>query len=461
MLEDKNIHQFLSWQPPAEADLHNFISELYAKYERFQSLTEDTFGTSGLVVLLIFALFLLLIIVIYIKSTVDTFRAGRQEMENPDSEPDGLFYTLEEPQIILANDNNLNAAPLPKRDDAENLEDASEPTEIETETEPEDTEEALERQRERELSADLIKASEKTADYLNLEQEYNELKQKMQFYAEAEQAKISQISQPDKPKATNSVSVIGIILNMLGRNVSEQKIAQAIYFNSKAAMSAEDVLQLIRTVRDFVGLCNAGKFDFLPHRETLPKLKDAVMGLAKGDYSGSLLLLQALLNNLMEKAETEQNVIQDLTYAMAANCACILGNIARLNDLELAFNSFELATELSPKNVNAWNRLGDLYMLENSPEKAMIAYQSVMDIADRIMYAAQVANAQKQLAEYYQKQGMETKAAQYKEESEHFYNLYGINAPLTSSETLVYKAFVDNNDAYLPNTVNSLLISRR
>lgn len=461
MIEDKNMHQFLSWQPPAEADLHNFISSLYDKYEKFQSLTEDTFGTSGLVVLLIFALFLLLIIIIYIKSTIDTFRAGKQEMEDPDSEPDGLFYTLEEPQIILANDNNINAAPLPSRTDAENNEDASEPTEIETEMEPEDKEEALQRQRERELSADLIKASEKTADYLNLEQEYNELKQKMQFYTEAEQAKLSRILQPDKPKAQNSVSVIGIILNMLGRNVSEQKIAQAIYFNYNTSMSAEDVLQLIRTVRDFIGLCNAGKFDFLPHRETMPKLKDAVMGLAKGDYSGSLLLLQALLNNLMEKAETEQNVIQDLTYAMAANCACILGNIARLNDLELAFNSFELATELSPKNVNAWNRLGDLFILENYPEKAMLAYQTVMDIADRIMYASQVANAQKQLAGYYLKQGMEAKAAQYQQESDRYYELYGINAPLTTSETMVYKTFVDNNDAYLPTTVNSLLVPRR
>ena len=458
MLEDKNMHQFLSWQPPAEADLHNFISLLYAKYEKFQSLTEDTFGTSGLLVLFIFALFLLLIIVIYIKSTIDTFRAGKQELEDPNAEPDGLFYTLEEPQIILANDNDIT--PTPNRNDGKNAEDLQESTAIEPEIKPEDEEDTRQRQKERELSADLIKASEKTADYLNLEQEYNELRQKMQLYAEAEQAKISRVSQPNKPEVQNSVSVIGIILNMLGRNVSEQKIAQAVYFNFKATMSEEDVLQLIRTVRDFIGLCNAGKFDFLPNSETLPKLKDAVMGLAKGDYSGSLLLLQALLNNLMEKAETEQNVIQDLTYAMAANCACILGNIARLNDLELAYNSFELATELSPKNVNAWNRLGDLYILENSPEKAMIAYQSVMDVADRIMYASQVANAQKQLATYYLKQGMENKAAQYKEESENFYNLYGINAPLTASETLVYKAFVDNNDTYLPSTINSLLISR-
>lgn len=455
MAENNYMHQILSWQPPAEADLHNFISALYAKYEKFQSMTADTFGTSGLVVLLIFALFILLIIFIYVKSIVNTFRAGREEIENPDSEPDGLFYTVEEPEIILANDNEISAVAKPV---AEDLPNTQEQTEIADE--PEDTEEERQRQQERELSADLIRASEKTADYLNLEQDYKELKLKMQQHAEAEQSRIyakqpSEVSLPKSP-----VSILSIIINMLGRNVSEQKIAQAVYFYSKNIMSAEDVMQIIRTIRDFIGLCNAGKFDYLPQHATLPRLKDAVLGLAKGDYSLSLLLLQALLNNLMEEAEKEHGVIQDLNYAMAANCACIMGNIAALNDLELAHNSFELATELSPKNVNAWNRLGDLFIKENYPEKAMLAYQTVMDIADRIMYAAQIANAQKQLAEYYLKQGLETKADQYRQESERYYELYGINAPLTTSESLVYKTFVDNNDAYLPAAVDALLISR-
>lgn len=460
MFETKYIHQLFSWQPPAEADLHDFISSLYARYENFQRLTEEGFGSSGLIVLLLFFLFLVLIIIIYIKSTIDTFKAGQEEIENPEAEPNGLFYTLENPEIISANDNHLS--PLPLNNQPTDTDEH--PTENRNENEAKveediDPAEAEERQKEKELSADLVRASERTADYFNLAQDYEALKQKMQLHAQAEHGKISAI-QNSTATETQPENMIAVIINMLSRNVSEQKIAQAVYFHYKALHSAEDVIQIVRTIRDFIGLCNAGKFNYLPQRETLPSLQNALLQFASGDSSACLILLQALLNNLMEEAERESGIIKDLNYAMAANCACLLGNIARLNDMELAHNSFELATELSPKNVNAWNCLGDSYMAEDAKEKAMIAYQTVLDIADRIMYARQIAHAQQQLASYYLEQGLETKAAQYQQESSNFYNAYGINAALTSGETLVYKAIADESTVHLPQAIDTLLMSR-
>ena len=146
-----------------------------------------------------------------------------------------------------------------------------------------------------------------------------------------------------------------------------------------------------------------------------------------------------------------------MTYAMAANVACIMGNIARLSDFDLAHNSYELATELSPKNVSAWNCLGDMYMQDNAKEKAMIAYQNVLDIGDRIMYAQQIAHAQKQLAEYYFTLGLETKAQQLQEESSHFYDVSGIHIPLSNSESLIFNELKNSSMTSLPIIINSLL----
>ena len=464
MLTPKYFQQILSWQPPAEADLHDYISSLYAKYEKFQNLTSQNFGSNGLIILLMFFLFLLLIIIIYIKSTLETFRSGQAEIEQPDLETNGLFYTLETPKITLANDNEPFAQTPP---------DASDPRQntmpnISTaeNTFNTSTKKDSELQKERELSADLIRASQKTADYLNLEHEYEALKQKMQHHAQAEHYRISAVTATDtaqeKPTAeTNLKGLIAIIINMLGRSVSEHKIAQAVFNHYKSLLSASDVLQIIHTVRDFIGLCNAGKFDFLPHRETLPPVPEAVLKLAQGDSAPCLFLLQGLLNDLMNQAENQDGIVRDLTYAMAANCACLIGNIARLNDIELAHDSFELATELSPKNVTAWLRLGDLFMAEKAQEKAMIAYQNVIEIGDRIMYAEQIAAAQKHLAEYFLKQGLENKAEQFKRESERFYASCGIEAPLTVSENLVYNTFSENSAAYLPSAIKTLLMPRQ
>ena len=133
------------------------------------------------------------------------------------------------------------------------------------------------------------------------------------------------------------------------------------------------------------------------------------------------------------------------------------GDIARLNDNDLAHNSFELATELSPKNVKAWNRLGDMYMLENSPQKAMIAFQNVLDIGERAMYAPQIADAQQYLSSYYRKLGLDKIADDLYDESERFYEIFGIRTPLSVGEKLAYQTILSTGNENLPSAVKSLM----
>ena len=255
--------------------------------------------------------------------------------------------------------------------------------------------------------------------------------------------------------------MLTLILNLLGRGVSEQKILQIIYQKFSMMFDANNLLQLFKSIQDFIGLCNSGRLDYIPEREKLPLNEQALYSLSCGDATPCLAILQSFLNMEMEKAEQENGIIKEITYAQAANCACIMGNFAYLDDKPLAHNAFELATELSPRNVNAWNRLADLYMEDERLEKAMIAYQSVLDFGDEIMYPEQMANAQDKLAQYYEKLGLPERASQYKKLSSEFYRDYGMLSKLTSAEEDALFLIAENSDIretisiLLPRVVNS------
>ncbi len=446
MLNMGYLHQIHSFQLPPEAEWHSLISHFYARYNHMHDVILTEFGPNGFVVLFFFFLFLLIIIIIYIISIIDTFRAGQAELEDENAEPNGLFYTVENPELTLANDNDQHLQQIFDSEEMEKL------------------------QKECELSADIIQASRQTSDYLNLEHDYLELKKKMQRHAKESQRRRKMLEQQQKMRDEQNADIaeqqpeeklpdnpIVAILCMFGHGVTEQKIAQAVYYYHKEQMSEEDTMQIVATLREFVELCNAGKFNFEQQKPPLPELNEALIDLSAGDSAPCLILLQSLLNTQMKKAEQEAGLIRDFTYAVAANIACIMGNIVHFNDLELAHNSYELATELSPKNVTAWSRLGDVFMKEKSREKAMIAYQNVLDIADRIMYSQQIANAKQKLAEYYFDQGLEAKAEKMRDESTRYYELYGIGTPLSPIEMEVYRTLTRESADTLDTVVNTLL----
>lgn len=433
-----NIIQTADRLVPTDGYWQHIVSAVILKIGHIHGIILQEFGPNGFLILLLFALFLALIIFIYAKSLIDTFKYGREEEENPEAAPDGLYYTLDEEPTASANDNS-SVEPLYDEEEKERIE------------------------MERALSAELIRISQEAA----VQADSSKLKRKMKQDALKEEAHIKNVTAPQAPNipppaATNIPTgrvedMVALILTLLGRGVSETKTIQALYFYYKERFKEEDVFQTVRSIRDFIGLCNAGKFDILPDIDVLPTPAEALLNLAKGDATPCFVLMQALLNYQMEAAENGDGNIQSLNYAIAANYACLLGNIARLSDIELAHNSFELATEIAPKNVKAWNRLGDMYILENSPEKAFIAFQNVLDIGDMIMYAPQIADAKQYLAAYFEKSGLSEKAEEMRTQSDRFYEIYGLHTPLTQAEQAVFQTLLNNSAENLVPSISVLL----
>ncbi|MBR1841371.1 MAG: hypothetical protein IJ778_04495 [Alphaproteobacteria bacterium] len=436
----------------------NVIARLSARYERIHNAVVEEFGINGLYILAAFVFFLILIIFIYIKSVVDTFRTTRV-LEETNEENEGLFYTYGENAADSeegANEREKQHNDLPMIDMQEEYADFS-------------SEEAL--------SRSLLAKSAVSDDILNVSRDYKELKEKMSRHAKQSQTLWSYVSNSranveinktddmseriplsdEQRKKREIHNLITVILDLLGRKVSVSKIAQVVFFYNQEKYSEQDVIQIIQTIRDFIGLCNAGHFDLLPQTEKIPTGKEAVYAWAHGDTTPCLTLLQAYLNMLMSQSTQEQGLMRDMTYAQAANCACIMGNIARLTDADLAHNSFELATELSPHSTNAWSNLADVYAAEHNKEKAMIAYQTVLDLGYDVMYAWQIANAQTYMSEYYENMGLDAKAEDFRELSRDFYKEYGIRQPLTIKEKAAYELINAQKEQNLMSVLDNLL----
>lgn len=436
----------------------NIIARLVARYERIHDAVVDEFGINGLYILAAFVFFLILIIFIYVKSVIDTFRTSRV-LEETNEENEGLFYTYGEDGAD--SEDSINEKEKQHNDMAIKA--------LQEEYADFSSEEAL--------SRSLLAKSAVSDDILNVSRDYNELKDKMSRHAKQSQnlwnyANVShqdtKITEDDslaeriplneeQRKKRDIHNLITVILDLLGRKVSVSKIAQVVFFYNQEKYSEQEIIQIIQTIRDFIGLCNAGHFDVLPQTEKMPTGKEAVYAWAHGDTTPCLTLLQAYLNMLMSQSGQEQGLMKDMTYAQAANCACIMGNIARLTDADLAHNSFELATELSPHSTNAWSNLADVYAAENNKEKAMIAYQTVLDLGYDVMYAWQIANAQTYMSEYYENMGLEAKAEDFRELSRDFYKQYGIRQPLTVKERAAFELINSQKEQNLMPALDNLL----
>lgn len=450
------FNHILEWKIPNQDDYYNVVNLLRARYEHMHSFVLEQFGPQGWLVLGLFAFFLLLIIIIYIKSIADTFRAGNEELADENAEPDGLFYTLEDaPVQNIANDNS-NSDYLEEDDEEKGKENPQKALRSSTD------------ELEKELSLSLLKASQENVSEEEQKEMSRNIKKRMKIHADIENARVKELKAylKNKPQQNDENSqvtdvqkenLVGIIINLLGRGVSVPKINQSLYYNYKNIYDMHDIVHTVQSVCNFIGMCNAGKLDYLPQRQLLPENDAAIYAWANGDYSLTLVLLQAFLNQLMEQSQEENGVIKDLTYALASNCACIMGDITKFNDIDLAHTSFELATELSPKNITAWSRLGDIYMAEGAEEKAMIAYQNVMAVADVYMYAAELAHVKQQLAAYYKKQEIFNKAEIFNKESAAYYNDSGIYQDLTEKEILAYNTIYAESSHNLRKYIYDLL----
>ncbi|MBQ2810961.1 MAG: hypothetical protein IJF12_02205 [Alphaproteobacteria bacterium] len=154
-------------------------------------------------------------------------------------------------------------------------------------------------------------------------------------------------------------------------------------------------------MKNFISLSNNGKFANLPDAAYLPTPEEALYNLAEGDSSYCLAMLEALMNSNIDKGHNVKMVQKrDIAFMEASNYACTFGTLASLSDKHLAVSSFELAIELSPKNVNAWSRVADMYASSSFDSKAIWAYQNVINTGDEDIYPHQVANAYMQMAKF-------------------------------------------------------------
>lgn len=253
-------------------------------------------------------------------------------------------------------------------------------------------------------------------------------------------------------------SMTGLMLNMFARNIDSGKIAQTLRGRCGDNASEEDVIQLIDATKNFISLCNNGKFENLPDAAYLPTADEALYNLANGDTSYCLSMLEALMNSSIDKGHNVKIVQKrDIAFMEASNYACTFGTLALLNDKALAVSSFELAIELSPKNVNAWSRVADAYSKSGFESKAIWAYQNVINIADEDIYPHQMANANIQLSQHYYSQGDKVKAANLFNYGNDYYNSIGITRDLTAREEEIIEIIESKQEEDIETTIGKLL----
>lgn len=479
-----NLQTLFQGSPTEPGNLNNLLALFAAKFDKFQASVMQEFGPNGFYILIAFACFIALIAFIYIKSVLQTFR-----VTGGGSYDAGLFYQAvsgsgsgspdpdtDEPEDVLEDNRprltvpdaameslqNTSSSSVSDADVHENMKSAA------TKSFSAKRRAAL-LEKDQELSRDLVMSSVTTDDILRLKEQLRQQADKNQEIRLDWQKNTNE--EPDvldkkttlffqQPKESLE-ELISLIINMLGRDVTPEKTAQAVYQRNQGKNSEEDIIQTITTVRDFIALCNTGKFDSLPQRSELPAEKDALYEWANGDNSSCLSLLENLIKQQIDKADTQNGILKEMSYAQAASYACMFGTIAAQNNPELAQNSFELALELAPQNINAWSRCGDIYWQQGDYEKAVYAYQTVTENGDEVLYAPQIANANHKLSEYYMQFGKKESADKLERNSRKYYDDFGITKDLTPRETENLNFIVQNHQMNLPVAIGKLLQSRQ
>lgn len=436
------------------SDLADFIALAAAKIEKLHSAVIYEFGPNGVYIMGAFIGFLTIILLIYIKSVIDTFRIADGESDDA-----GLFYTQDNQPA-----ENLHSV---LADEAEELMENEKPRlTIDADFQALSEKDKLEK--EKEISRVLVQSSAVTDDILQLKAKLKEQAEKNSFkpldwqkndLPQHEQlADDTALNYEQQKESMNEL--ISLIINMLSREVSPEKIAQAVYYRNHGETEKEEILQTISAVRDFISLCTTGKFNSLPARNELPSDEEAVLAWAHGDSSYCLNLLENLIKQQIDSAESKDKLVKDIAYAQASSYACLFGTITGADNLDLAQNSFELALELAPKSINAWSRCGDIYWQQKDYDKAVYAYQTVVE-GDDILYAQQIANAQHKLALYYAQSGKNDTAENLEQDSLNYYQNYGINTALSEQENENLNYIADYQQQNLRPSVIKLLQTKQ
>lgn len=252
-------------------------------------------------------------------------------------------------------------------------------------------------------------------------------------------------------------SLLGLTVDMIGRNIDEQKIAQTLNYKTKGLSNENDILKLIDAVKYFVTLCQNNKFSQVDNSSDLPDEKQALYHLANNDNSITLVLLENLMdktiNNLPSSSESKRKQI----LAELSDYACCLGTLSESSNLILSTSIYEMAVELNPNNATAWSRLGDVYRIANSESKAIWAYQNAYSFADAEINPAELANASQSISGYLYNQGNTLQAAKMHNIAKQYYSSLDINKSFNHQEIEALKIIENNRQQNIPATINKLL----
>lgn len=273
--------------------------------------------------------------------------------------------------------------------------------------------------------------------------------------------KYSEENNIQNEKAPNSTTLrknirdlIHIIVNMIGRNIDELKIAQTIMFHKNDEWSEEAVMQLVLSIKEFINLCNRGAFNHVRKQQNLPTEEDAILHLLIGDTSYAMALMEALIDEQINFAVELKNISQrESVFNQTSYYSCYFGTLAEVNDVNLAAASFELAIEMSPKNTLAWSRCADTYKKIGLEEKANRAYNNVLKIAIDDNEFPQKANAYKHLSQYFYAHGDSEQALHFYTQSKSFYDSIGINRPMDRKELEIIELIETANDDSIVKSV--------
>lgn len=249
----------------------------------------------------------------------------------------------------------------------------------------------------------------------------------------------------------------GIVLDMLSRGVTEFKSSQAMMMKTKGAQTQESILQMVTSLKDFVGLCKNGVFKNILPQDGVDE-KKSLEDIIRGDITSTLELLFLLIEKEVKRAEKLENKKKkDSIFKRLSDTMCIFGNIAALKDFNLARKSFETAIELNPQNIKAWSRTADMYYEASFFDKAEERYKNIIEFADKQTDKQQIANANIMLSKYYYMQENVLEAQKLYNLGHPYYEELGIGTDLNEREKDVLGFIEETLETNIEKTVSKLL----
>lgn len=442
------------------SSLAGSIDILAGNVHKYFAGIDNLRAISIILMLIAFLLFLFLIIVLYIKSLLsfmknDTAKASLQKAEEEFDSEIKAFMDENEREMEL------------ERELAKELEMAR--------AEQNAADKNKQKKQEQTLAAEKQKNKEKKyrAEKRQETERQRDNAGKREFYVDFDWKKGKEQGQeenaepisPDKLQYKQTYKplseLLGLIVDMLGRGVDDLKIAQTIMFRNQGQNSEDDILQTIDEIKNFIGLAVNKKFARISKEKGLPDEATALYQLALGDTTSALALLEAQMDDNIEKASSlPAGKKRDEIFARTSRMACTFGTLSAVYDTHLATGAFELSIEMAPQNINAWSRAADMYTRAGSVNRAFNAYQNVLNMADEEINPGLIANANKMLAQYYYEQGNNLQAANLSNSSRQYYDSLGINRRLDRQEVEIVEIIEARQRDEIGDTINKILAAK-